>query len=200
MKSFKSKLRSQIRKPINDGLYSKIGRLELLNDFYNIFSINMRDLGSPVHSKRLIHNVLEAFPDKARIIIIYNENIPLACSLVAGFNNILQNPWASALRKYSRLSPNMLLYWAMLEYACKNGYAYFDFGRSTPDEGTYKFKQQWGAEPRSLHWQYVSLNGHQFQDSELDKSKFNKAVACWQKLPVPVTTIFGPMLRKHIGL
>ena len=51
-KQFKSKLRSQIRRPIKDGLYSKLGGLELVQDFYNVFRINMRDLGSPVHSPK----------------------------------------------------------------------------------------------------------------------------------------------------
>ena len=44
--------------------------LELLDDFYDVFLINMRDLGSPVHSKKLMKNVLEEFPDKARIVIV----------------------------------------------------------------------------------------------------------------------------------
>jgi hypothetical protein len=54
MKSFKSKLRSQIRRPVKDGLYSRIGSGELLDDFYFVFAKNMRDLGSPVHSRDLI--------------------------------------------------------------------------------------------------------------------------------------------------
>jgi len=33
-----------------------------------------------------------------------------------------------------------------------------------------------------------------------EKSKFDKAIHYWQKLPVPVTKILGPMIRKHIGL
>ena len=160
----------------------------------------MRDLGSPVHSKKLIHNVLEAFSDNARIIIIYKENTPTACSLVIGFKNILQNPWASALRKYTRLAPNMLLYWSMLEYACNTGYEYFGFGRSTPNEGTYKLKQQRGSEPRGLSWQFISLNGKPVDSASDKKSKFDKAIAYWQKLPVPVTKIIGPPIRKHIGL
>lgn len=201
MKSFKAKLRSQIRKPLKEGLRSQTGGLELLDDFYKVFLINMRDLGSPVHSKKLIRNVLEEFPDRTGIVMVYKENQPLACSLVAGFRDILENPWASSLREYSRLSPNMLLYWAMLEYACENGYGYFDFGRSSPDEGTYKFKEQWGAAPSPLHWHYIFQNRDQIgEEKQDDKSKFDKAIQYWKKLPVPVTKIIGPLIRKNIGL
>ena len=200
MKSFKAKLRSQIRKPVKEGLKAKVGGLEFLNDFYHVFCINMRDLGSPVHSKKLMRNVLEEFADKAKILMVHKGSLPVACSLVVGFKDTLENPWASALREYSRLSPNMLLYWTMLEYACNNGYTYFDFGRSSPEEGTYKFKEQWGAQSTTLHWHYVSLNEKLNDEETSEKSKFNKLINCWKKLPVSITKIMGPSIRKHIGL
>jgi len=201
-KSFKSKLRSQIRRPLKSGLYTKIGGIELIDDFYNVFSVNMRDLGSPVHSKTLIKNVLLEFKNNAKIIVVHTkDNKFLAGSLVVGFKDTLENPWASALRKYSRLSPNMLLYWTMLEYACENGFKYFDFGRSSPEGGAYKFKRQWGAEPQPLYWYCISMPGKKASGSELHaNSKLEKAAKIWKKLPVPVTIAIGPKIRKNIGL
>jgi len=200
MQSFKAKLRSQIKKPLKEGLKSKVGGVELLADFYKVFSINMRDLGSPVHSKSLMKNVLKEFPKESRIVMVYKDDQPIACSLIVGCKDTLENPWASALRQYSRLSPNMLLYWTMLEYACDNGFSYFDFGRSSPDEGTYKFKEQWGTKPTPLNWHYISLDSQPIGEEKSEKSKFEKAIRFWQKIPVPITKIIGPMIRKHIGL
>ena len=200
MKSFKAKLRSQIRLPIKEGLKSKIGGIDLLEDFYKVFSINMRDLGSPVHSKKFMQHVLEAFREKSRIVVIYKAMKPLACRLIIGFKGVLENPWASALRSYSKLNPNMLLYWTMLEYACDQGYRFFDFGRSTPNEGTYHFKEQWGATPQPLSWQYIALNGKLKVGGQSEKSKFDRAIKGWKKLPIPVTRVLGPMIRKHISL
>ena len=200
MKSFKSKLRSQIRVPLKEGLRAELGGKELMNPFYEIFVANMRDLGSPVHSRKIMESVFETFNEKCRIVIVYKEKIPLACSLMIGFKDILENPWASSLREYSRLSPNMLLYWTMLEYACTQGYRFFDFGRSTPDEGTYRFKEQWGAAPHPLTWQYVALNGKSTEKDGLEKSKFDLAIKYWKKLPIPLTRILGPRIRKHISL
>ena len=201
MKSFKAKLRSQIKKPLKEGLKATVGGVELLDDFYRVFTINMRDLGSPVHSKKLMGNVLKEFPDKSKIVMIYKDGQPLACSLIVGFKGTLENPWASALREYGRLGPNMLLYWTMLEYACDNGYDHFDFGRSSPEEGTYKFKEQWGAKLTSFHWHSISLEGKStFSAEASEKSGFDKAIRYWQKLPVSITKIIGPSIRKHIGL
>ena len=200
MNSFKAKLRSQIKKPIKEGLKAVVGGQELLDDFYSVFSINMRDLGSPVHSKRIIFETLSAFHEKTRVVAIYHDQTPVAASIVIGFNSILENPWASALRKYSRMAPNMLLYWTMLEYACDKGYTWFDFGRSSPDEGTFKFKKQWGAEPDPLHWTEIKISESNNTNDESEKARFSKAIQYWQKLPVPVSRFLGPMIRKHIGL
>lgn len=188
LKSFKSKLRSQINKPLKEGLKYDCGGLELLDDFYRVFLVNMRDLGSPVHSKHMMENVLKHFKDEGRIFVVRQEDKPLAGGIVIGFRDTLWNPWASSLRGKGSLNPNMLLYWAMLEYACDHGYRFFDFGRSTPGVGTYKFKEQWGARPQLLYWYVLNFNNK------------SKAVDYWRKLPVPITKLFGPMIRKYINL
>lgn len=200
MKKFKPKLRSQIRKPIKEGLTAKIGNIELIDDFYSVFSENMRDLGSPAHSKKFIAETLKVFSNTANVFIVYSNRKPLAGSVTIGFKDTLSNPWASSLRRYSHLAPNMLLYWSMLEFACQNGYRRFDFGRSTIGEGTYKFKEQWGARPEPLYWYRFSKTGDQGWGNQSDKDRMSKAIEYWKKLPVPLTKIIGPRIRKYISL
>lgn len=200
MTSFKSKLRSQIKRPLREGCETINGGLELVDQFYRVFAINMRDLGSPVHPKRLFANIFNVFGDEVRIFLVRKGSKTVAGSLVIGFRGILANPWASSLKEYSMLSPNMLLYWAMLEYACQKGFQYFDFGRSSPNGGTFRFKEQWGAVSHMLNWCYISLNGSSDWNTSHDRSRFDAAIACWKKLPVPLTRIIGPLIRKRIGL
>lgn len=200
MQSFTSKFRNKIKKPIKMGLKCKTGGIELLNDFYTVFAINMRDLGSPVHSKQFIGNVLNEFPEKTKIGIVYKDDNPIACILVIGFKNVLANPWASALQDYKNLRANTLQYWTLLEYACDKGYTCFDFGRSSPDEGTYKFKENWGARSIPLHWYYISPDGREVVTESSKKSKFDAAIQIWQKIPVGITKIIGPSIRKNISL
>jgi len=200
MQSFKAKLRSQIRKPTKDGLIVKIGGVDLLDDFYDVFAANMRDLGSPVHSKRFILQILLSFPGKANIFVVYGKSVPMACSLTLGFNGMLSNPWASSLRRYGQFAPNMLLYWAMLEYACRQGYRTFDFGRSAVDEGTYRFKEQWGAKPAPLYWYKFARNSRASNDMTSASRWMIRASECWKRLPVPVTRVLGPRIRQYISL
>jgi FemAB-related protein (PEP-CTERM system-associated) len=198
--SFKPKLRSQIRKPQKAGLHAAIGGSELLEHFYQVFSVNMRDLGSPVHSRRLMQDIMQHMGDAARIFVIYKDSRPLSCSMVIGYRNILANPWASSLKSFNALSPNMLLYWKMLEYACDHGFALFDFGRSTPFGGTYRFKQQWGAEDHPLSWQYLRIGKKSAISEDIEDSKTSAAINLWKRLPVPLANLCGPYIRKHISL
>jgi len=198
--SFKSKLRSQISRPLKEGLTSKTGGMELLEDFYRVFLINMRDLGSPVHSMKFMRHVLDVFSECSRIVAVYKDKEPVAAAIVMGFAKVLRNPWASSLRRYASLSPNMLLYLRMLECACDKGYPVFDFGRSTAGEGTYKFKEQWGATPCPLHWHYILLDGKSLNPEKVGRGRFETAIRYWQKLPLIVTRIIGPSIRKHISL
>ena len=69
----------------------------------------------------------------------------------------------------------------------EHGYRTFDFGRSTPDEGTFHFKKQWGAQPQELAWEYLGLSGA-LPDQSPKNPKFRAAIALWQHLPVPVAT------------
>jgi serine/alanine adding enzyme len=160
----------------------------------------MRDLGSPVHSKQFILQILLNFPESARLFIVYGQGVPMACSLTLGFNDVLSNPWASSLRRYSQFSPNMLLYWTMLEYACQKNYRVFDFGRSTVGEGTFRFKEQWGAKPASLYWYRFEHDNHSAADTGQDKNRMTRAVELWKRLPVPVTRYLGPKIRRYISL
>lgn len=199
-KSFDAKLRSQIRKPEKEGLNGKIGGLELLDDFYKVFSFNMRDLGSPVHSKKLPQYVLEEFGDSAKLQVVYKDKIPVGAGLIICFKDTVYIPWASTLRQFNPLSPNMMLYWNFLKFAADNGFRKFDFGRSSLNEGTHKFKEQWGAKASPLYWQYGSPNGSRPADDLPGKEKYGALVSVWKKLPLPVANFIGPHIRKHISL
>jgi FemAB-related protein (PEP-CTERM system-associated) len=204
LKSFKSKLRSQIKRPIKAGLTVKTGGLELLDEFYKVFSTNMRDLGSPVHAKFLLRCVMEQFQELSKIILVLKSDEPIAAALMVGFKDVMINPWASSLRQHSRESPNMLLYWSMLAYAADHGCKYFDFGRSTPSEGTHRFKVQWGAEEHPMYWYKIRLSSKSsreiVQQTKNSGTRRDRLSSLWSRLPVSVASLLGPMIRKHIEL
>ena len=196
--SFKSKLRSQIKRAQKEKMDTKLGGAELIDDFYKVFSRNMRDLGTPVWSKKLFVEIFNNLPEQTRISCVYYQNQPVAAGLIIGFKKFLEIPFASSLRKYNKLSPNMLLYWSVLEFASNNGYDIFDFGRSSADSSTFRFKKQWGAQPETLHWNYWLPDREKLPEINPQNPKYALAISMWQKLPLPIANLIGPKISRML--
>ena len=196
--SFTPKLRAQIRRPQRENPQVLMGGVEYLDDFYAVFSRNMRDLGTPVYSRTFFRNILDSFPDTSQLIVVRLADRPVATAFLIGHRDTLEIPWASTLSDVNRLSINMLLYWEILKYAIKQGYRNFDFGRSSKDSGTYRFKQQWGAQPRPLYWHYWQASGDTLPSLNPDNPRYALAIKVWQRLPLTVTRALGPLIVKNL--
>ena len=157
----------------------------------------MRDLGTPVYTKRLFSDVLTTFPGRAHLIVVRLAEVPVAAGLTFRTRGMVEIPWASSIRDYNSLCPNHLLYWHALETAAAEGVDAFDFGRSTPDEGTFKFKEQWGAEPTALHWEYWVASGS-VPDHSPKNPKFQFAIETWKRLPLGLANQLGPGIVRWI--
>jgi FemAB-related protein (PEP-CTERM system-associated) len=197
-KAFDPKLRNQIRKAQKSGLQFRRGHLDLIDDFYEVFARNMRDLGTPVYSKHFFRNVMETFPDTTAIATVFHEGKAIAAGLASWFRNRLEIPWASSIKDYKALCPNHMLYWESIRFAIERGFREFDFGRSTPNEGTYNFKKQWGALPIQLNWQYLMDEHGHLPDLNPGNPKYQAAIRVWQCLPVTVTKVLGPLIVRNI--
>ena len=193
-----SKRRAQIKRPLKEGAASEIGGSELVDDFYAVFSVKYRDLGIPVYPITWFRTVLQRFPELTRVFVVRVRRRPVAASIVIGFKERLEVPWASSLRSADRYGVNMYLYWSMLRYAEDQGYEIFDFGRSTEGSGTFRFKKQWGAEPVQLYWHYWLRDSEEIPQLHPANPKFRTAVAVWRKLPVWMANRIGPQIVKNL--
>jgi serine/alanine adding enzyme len=191
------KVRNQVRKAEKSGLQVVQGSAELLDAFYQVFAHNMRDLGTPVYGIRWFREILAAFPASTRVFVVYAGDRPVAASLVLWHRSSLEVPWASSLRAFNPQCPNVLLYWEMLRFGCERGFRRFDFGRSTPGEGTFHFKRQWGAEPQPLVWEYWTAGGP-LPELNPANPRFGLAIAAWRRLPLPVANLLGPRIVRSI--
>ena len=192
------KARNQVRKAQKSDLTVERGGAELLEAFYAVFARNMRDLGTPVYARTFFAEVLGASGDRARIIVVRLKGAPIAAGLTYRTGGTIEIPWASSIRDFNALCPNHLLYWHALETAMAEGVKVFDFGRSTPGEGTFKFKEQWGAEPVPLHWEYWLAAGGDVPDQSPKNPKFKLAVETWKHLPLWLANTAGPRIVRGI--
>ncbi|HUL71527.1 MAG TPA: FemAB family XrtA/PEP-CTERM system-associated protein [Vicinamibacterales bacterium] len=192
------KVRNQVRKAEKSELTVERGGAGLLGDFYAVFTRNMRDLGTPVYPRRFFDEVLRAFPDRARVLVVRLKGAPIAAGITYRTGTLIEVPWASSIREHNNLCPNHLLYWHAIETAVAEGCEVFDFGRSTPDEGTYKFKEQWGAGPVALHWEYCLMAGGAVPDQTPKNPKFRLAIETWKRLPLWLANTMGPKIVRGI--
>ena len=196
-KKLKSEVRTQVRKATKNGLEMVWGREELLDEFYTIFARNMRDLGTPVYSRKLFANFLEMDRERSEIGIVRLEGTAIAGCLALHGPELTEIPTAAALREYRKTAANSFMYWHAIERSIGLGQKVFDFGRSTPGSPTYVFKRKWGAEAERIVWQYYLRKGDT-QSMRPDNKKFDLAIKVWQRLPVTATRVLGPMIVRGI--
>ena len=194
-KSFKSKVRSQVRRPMKEDMQTRFGA-DQLDPFYDVFAHNMRDLGTPVLPRSLFQRIQAEFPEQVVFAAVYDGETPVAGGAGFVFNGEFEITWASSLREYSRSAPNMLLYWSLMEEMIRRGVRTFDFGRCTPGEGTHRFKLQWGGEDQPLPWlvwppSAAEEGGGAGRAAEMVSS-------AWQRLPVPLTRRIGPFVARQL--
>jgi FemAB-related protein (PEP-CTERM system-associated) len=195
---FKPKLRAQIRRPEKAGGVVRRGGPELLDDFYAVFSRNMRDLGTPVYPQRFFEAIADAFAQETRIYVVDLGGRPAAAGFVLGHRTTAEIPWASSLREANPMGVNMLLYWTALRDAVAQGFRRFDFGRSSKNSGTFHFKAQWGAQPLQLRWHYWIADGRDLPQLNPNNPKYRAAIALWRHLPLYVANILGPHIVKNL--
>lgn len=192
-KKLGSKLRSQVKRADREQIEVARGGGELLGEFYDVFAHNMRDLGTPVYPLRFFRAVLERHAADCVVVVLRHRGVAAAAGFLVFDRQTAEIPWAACRSEAKPLGMNMKLYWELLSASIDRGATVFDFGRSTVDSGTYRFKQQWGARPRQLYWHRWErspgrgASGGAAQDGWLRRY----ATAVWQRLPLRIANLIG---------
>lgn len=197
-KSFEPKVRNQVRKAEKSNLITVSGGVELLDEFYRLYTIRMHQLGTPCYSHKFMYNILQTFPDNSHIFTVRLNKLTVGAGFTVCFNRFVEIPWAATLVEYNNLCPNNLLYWSVIKHYCLAGATHFDFGRCTIGGSTYQFKKQWGTEPVKLYYQYWIRPGHQLSILSPDNPSFKKKVEMWKKLPLWLTRLLGPYISRNL--
>lgn len=195
-KKLGSKLRSQVKRADREGVQCRTGTQALLDDFYDVFAENMRDLGTPVYPKRFFASILGRYEPYCELVVIDWQGEPAAAAFLTFWQGRAEVPWACCRAKAKPLGLNMKLYWELLLLSLRRGCGVFDFGRSTVDSGTYRFKRQWGAEPVPMFWYRWERDGtrHEIAGADERGKVMQLATAIWQRLPLGVANALGPLI------
>ncbi len=196
--SIPRKTRRMVRQGMKNGLQFAFGGLELLDRFYELFSLSYHAFGTPVFSRKYIKRILEVFKESSSVLIVSKNGTPLSGVLSFYYKDQII-PYYSGSRPSSReYAANDYLYWVLMCDAAEKGCAVFDFGRSKKDTGPYHFKRHWGFEPKPLGYQYFLHGTDEIPNISPSNPKYQKSIVLWKKLPLWATKLIGPRIVKYI--
>lgn len=193
-----SKLRSQIRRAEREDVELTWGGAQCIADFYRVFAPAMHELGTPVYPRRFFEIAHEALQDLTDVLIVRMRGKVHAAAILVRHGANIEVPWAVASPEGKRSSLNMRMYWELLRHSIAKGAQAFDFGRSSVDSGTYRFKAQWGALPRQLHWHYWLPGGAPLPQLNHSNPKYARAAALWRRMPLWCANLLGPHIVRNL--
>jgi serine/alanine adding enzyme len=194
-KGFDAKVRSQVRRPQKDGVTVQFGA-DQVAPFFHVFAQHMRDLGTPTQPRALFEAIAATFPGDSFFCCAYHDGVPVAGGCGFRWGGEFEISWASALRAYNKMSPNMLIYWELMRRMADEGATLFNFGRCTPGGGTHKFKRQWGARDERLWWYEQRADGASTPAEA--QGAYGWGPRVWQKLPLSIANAVGPRIVRFI--
>lgn len=194
MGHLRGKVRTMVRRPRKEGMEVRFGRDEL-DAFYRVFSVNMRDLGTPVLPRAFFDAAARAFGDRmwtATVRSADGEPVAGGCGFL--YRGEFEMTWASSLREYQQYTVNEFLYWSFMERLVEEGADTFNFGRCTPGSGTHRWKRKWRGRDVPLPW----LQWTPAATPSPERPLYRAATWLWSRLPVAVTNRIGPHLASSL--
>jgi len=197
LRAIPRKQRAMVRKGIDAGLNGEIvadtGRL------YRIYAESVRNLGTPVFSKRYLQVLQEVFGEHCEIMMIQHGGQDIAGVMSFYFRDQVL-PYYGGSRPAARaVKGNDFMYWNLMRHAADRGARLFDYGRSKTGTGPYSFKKNWGFEPEPLHYAYYLVNAAEVPKLDPTNPKYQRLIKAWQRLPLPVANAVGPLLARNLG-
>jgi FemAB-related protein (PEP-CTERM system-associated) len=197
LKAIPRKQRAMVRKGIQYGLTSVCGQeVDLL---HRIYAESVRNLGTPVFSRRYFRILVEAFKDCSDVITIMDGETPIAAVLNFYFRDEVLPYYGGGTAAARHRAGNDFMYWEVMRRAAARGYRLFDFGRSKIGTGAYAFKHNWGFVPEPLPYRYLLRAGAEIPDVNPLNPKYRLFIAAWKRLPLPVANLIGPHIVRGLG-
>lgn len=197
LKAIPRKQRAMVRKGIDAGLASRV--TDDVDRFFRIYSESVRNLGTPVFSRRFFGLLMDEFRGDAEITVIGHDATDVAAVMSFYFRDEVL-PYYGGSRPAARaLKGNDFMYWDLMCRAAARGAHVFDYGRSKVDTGSYDFKKNWGFSPSPLYYEYHLVRARQVPEVNPKNPKYRYLIEAWKRLPLAVANTLGPLLARNLG-
>jgi CelD/BcsL family acetyltransferase involved in cellulose biosynthesis len=199
-------LNSEARKAVNrarqGGLSAQVrrGSAAIEDPFYQLYLVSMKRLGVPPHSLRFFTELVSALGERvvAASVSLKSETVAVLLGAVVGSRVQIYVTASSPLGWHLR--PNDLAHWELITWACREGLRTFDFG-SARYPGQIHFKRKWGCEfhPYSYYLMGDAADTVRIHTVDSSSTLMRWSANVWRwTVPIAVTRILGPPLRKYL--
>ncbi|GER04828.1 peptidoglycan bridge formation protein FemAB [Iodidimonas nitroreducens] len=197
LKMIPRKQRAMVRKGIKCGLSGVT--TDDPDALHAVYAESVRNLGTPVFSKRYFRLLKQIFGDRCELLLIKQGDETISGVLSFRFRNEILPYYGGGTAKARDLAANDFMYWETLRRAVERGETVFDFGRSKCGTGSYDFKKHWGFEPQPLSYEYRLIRAAAVPSNNPLNPKYRLAIALWQRLPLWAANRIGPYLSRSLG-
>ena len=191
------KTRAEIREGIRHGLEFKVDEISPRR-FFDVYSRNLRDLGTPAFPPRLFEIGASEFGNNCKIFSVHRKQNLVSAVWTLFYKNEVVPYFGASIREYNHLAVNNFMYWRLIKYGWEHGYKIFDFGRSKKATGSFAFKKRWGMQMTDLSYQYFLVRKPCLPDTSPLNPKFALAIRLWRRLPLSITNRVGPAISMHL--
>ena len=197
LKAIPRKQRAMVRKGVQNRLVSVSNRD--VTALHRVYSESVRNLGTPVFSRRYFSILQEAFADCSDVVTVVDAGHPIASTMNFYFRDEVTPYYAGGTKEARLRAGNDFLFWEVMRRATARGCRVFDFGRSKRGTGSFAFKHNWGFESEALHYRYHLAPGATLPDHNPLNPKYRLLIAIWKRLPLAAANRLGPAIVRGLG-
>lgn len=197
MNGIPRKTRAAVRKALKQGLVSRREPTQW-RSFEDLYSKNLRRLGTPCFPARHFSKLLEKFGEMADIREIRSGDTVVAAVLTFYFRDQVLPYYGASDPEFNALAPNNFMYYDLMKWGGENNYRVFDFGRSKKVKGSYDFKAHWGMMERELPYEVCLVKSKKLRSYSPTNPVFRLPILLWQHLPLGLARWLGPHLIRFV--
>jgi CelD/BcsL family acetyltransferase involved in cellulose biosynthesis len=128
--------------------------------------------------------------DGRRALLAGSLCLQLGSRVFYGFNG--------RLPEYLELRPNEAILWTAIKDACRQGFAWFDFGEADAGSSLAAFKQKWASDVGVLQRYYLRPLADSGGDTGHRGLAARVAEGLWRRLPLGATELLGKRIYRYL--
>ena len=200
LKSYRNSTMRNIRKAVKEGVHVRISNsMESVKAFYRLNCITKKRHGLPPQPFYFFNALFEHIISKSKgvVVIASYQKRDVAGAVFLHFGDRAYFKYGASDMVYHAHRPNNLVLGKAIEFYANNGFRFFDFGRTDPEnEGLLQFKKGWGTKKITIKYYRYDLKKNEYLQ---ENSRVNMFSKLFKKTPIPLLNLTGYLLYKHAG-